>query len=177
MSLHPRHPIVSIPHLTASYATVPSRVLLHVRRVSRNSQLWLHQRRTWRVHHSRMSLVWRYHICGSHDRAHHATAAPALGGVYSVGLLWNGAIRHRRGGPSIHPLRVRNHLVREWRRDGAHHRSGSLTRWSRPLVYWYPHGLWMHIRRTMATDYHPARNRTTLRIHHLAWSRRVARQR
>jgi len=175
--VHPRHPIVSVPHLSTSYPTVPSRVLLHVRWVSRNSQLWLHHRRTRRVHHARVTLVWRNRVCGSHDRAHHATSAPALGGMHSVGLLWDGAIRHRRRGSTIHPLRVRNHLVREWRRDGTHHRSGSLTRWGGPLVHRYPHWLWMHVRRTMTADHHPARNWTTLRIHHLPRSRRVARQR
>ena len=175
--MHPRHPIVSIPHLSTPYTTVPSGVLLHVRRVSRNSQLRLHQRRARRVHHSRVSLVLGDRVCVSHDRAHHTTPAPALRGMYSVGLLWNGAIRHRRRMSTIHPWRIRNHLIREWRRDGAHHRSGSLTRWNRPLVHGYPHRLWMHIRRTVATDHHPARNWTTLRIHHLSGSRRVARQR
>ena len=172
--MHPRHPIVSIPHLSTSYPTVPSRVLLHLRWKPGNS---LHHPRIRRVHHSRVTLVWRDRICGSHDRAHHrnVATAPTLRGVYPVGLLRHGAVRHRRRGSTVHAWRIRNHLIREWRWNGAHHRSRSLTRWSGPLVHRYPHWLWMHVRGTMATDHHPTRDWTTLCIHHLPGSRRMTR--
>ena len=177
--MHPWHPIVSVPHLTTSYTTVPSRVLLHVRRIPRNSQLRLHHCRARRVHHSRVTLVWRDRVRGGHDRAQHrnVTPASALSVVHSVGLLWNGAVRHLRRVSTVHACRVRNQLVREWRRNGAHHRSRGLTRWSRSLVHGYPHRLRMHVWRTMATDHHSTRNWTPLRIHHLPGSRRMTCQR
>jgi hypothetical protein len=80
------------------------------------------------------------------------------------------------GGPPYMPGGY-NHLVREWRWDGTHHRSWGLTRWSRALVYLYPHWLWMHVWRSMTIDHHPTRNWTTLRVHHWSGSGRVARQR
>ena len=174
--MHPGHPIVSVPHLSASYPTVPSRVLLHLRWKPRNP---LHHPRIRGIHHSRVALVWRDRICGSHDRTHHwnVAAATTLRGMYSVGLLWNGAVRHRRRGSTVHAWRIRNHLIWEWRRDGAHHRSGRLTRWSRSLVYGYPHWLGVHIWGTMTTDHHSTRNWAALRIHHLSGGGRMARQR
>lgn len=173
MSVHPRHSIVSIPHLSTSYPTVPSRALLHLWWKPRNS---LHHCGIRRVRHSRMRLVLRDHICGTHDWAQHwnAAAAPTLGGVYSVGLLWNGAVRHRRRGTSVHHW-IPNHLIREWRWDGAHHRSRILTRWSRTLVYRKPHRLRMHIWGTMTAGHHPTGNWTTLCVHHLSGSRGMAR--
>jgi hypothetical protein len=177
--VQPRHPIVSVPHLPTSHATASCVVLLHVRRIPRNSQLWWHHSRTRRVHHSGMGLVWGDRVCGTHNRAHHRniTSPPTLRGVYSVGLLRNGAVRHRRGS-TVHAWtwRVPHHLVREWRRGMAHHRSRILTRWSRPLVHRYPHWLWMHVWRSMAVDHHPTRNRATLRVHHLPGSRRMTHQ-
>lgn len=179
--MHPMHPFVSVPHLPPSHPTVPpSRVLLHVWWITWDSQLWLHHRRTRRVHHSRMTLVWRRHrIRGSHDRAQHWNPTPtsALGRVYSILLLWNAAIRHLRRGSTVHPWVIRNHLVRERRRDRSHHRPRRLTGWRRSLLHWYPHRLRMHVWRTMTIRHHPTRNRATLRVHPWSGSGRMARQR
>ena len=176
--MHPMHPIIPVPHLPTSHPTVPSRVLLHVRLIPRNSQLWLHHHRAWWVHHSRVTLVWRDRVCGGHHGAQHrnATTAPALRRVYSVRLLRNGAIRHRRRGSTVHH-RIRNHLAWEWGWDGTHHRSRSLTRWRRSLLHRYPHWLLMHIWRSVIVGHHPTRNWTALCIHRRPWNGGVTCQR